>query len=272
MSCNPCPPSIRQANALDRWASNAYTHTLHKCACTLDDEHGNSRRRISFLLIVSKMFFFPLNFSQPFVTFLKEIPLWNLSVLVLNKQFYSSVLVNISLSHRFCGHFVCGCVHCSIDMFIMSRERRSCENTRQKHLRIRSVSLEHWIVSQDFRLLELWNSSVLHQNEGSIGKSFPDTWWKSRVSREISRAEGMDFLIPPEFSWSTFILSSSRAMYQEILPSEPINIDSDEIHPSLVMMRNEVWFLFQPVFCREMLYLKSSGMRSLFQHPQPPET
>ena len=82
----------------------------------------------------------------------------------------------------------------------------------------------------------------------------------------------MDFLIPPEFSWSTFILSSSRAMYQEILPSEPINIDSDEIHPSLVMMRNEVWFLFQPVFCREMLYLKSSGMRSLFQHPQPPET
>ena len=72
------------------------------------------------------------------------------------------------------------------------------------------------------------------------------------MSREISRAEGMDFLIPPEFSWSTDILSSSQAMYQEILPSEPINIDSDEIHSSLVMIRNEVWFLFQPVFAENV--------------------
>ena len=55
--------------------------------------------------------------------------------------------------------------------------------------------------------------SVLHQDEGGIGKSipaaqFPETQEISRVRspREISRAEGMDFPIPPEFWWSTDIL------------------------------------------------------------------
>ena len=41
--------------------------------------------------------------------------------------------------------------------------------------------------------------SVLHQNEGGIGKSIPDAQEISRDPREISTAEGMDFSIPPEY-------------------------------------------------------------------------
>ena len=87
---------------------------------------------------------------------------------------------------------------------------------------------------------KLWIVSVLHQEEGGIGKSIPDAQdfprperfpegearGKSRGSREIlrdfpgpwvlqnpwpreiSRAEGMDFPVPPESWWSTDILSS----------------------------------------------------------------
>ena len=166
------------------------------------NEHGNSRRRFSFFLIVYKTFF-PLNFSQPFVTFLKDIPLLNLSVLVLNNFIPQSCSI-----FPYPTNFV---VTLSVAAYIAPLICSSCQekggavkiqwtSTRQKHLRIRSISLEHWIVSQDFRLLKLWNSSVLHQNEGSIGKS--------RGSREISRAEGMDFPIPPESWWSTDIHSS----------------------------------------------------------------
>ena len=45
---------------------------------------------------------------------------------------------------------------------------------------------------------------------------------KSRGSREISRAEGMDFPIPPEFWWSTdilLIINPSTGMDQEIHPN-----------------------------------------------------
>ena len=63
---------------------------------------------------------------------------------------------------------------------------------------------------------------MLHQEEGGIGKSIPDAQdfprperfpegearGKSRGSREISRAAGMDFPLPPESWWSTDILSS----------------------------------------------------------------
>ena len=63
---------------------------------------------------------------------------------------------------------------------------------------------------------EIWYIvSVLHQDEGGIGKSIPDArsprperFPNFRGSREIWRAEGMDFPIPPEFWWSTDILSS----------------------------------------------------------------
>ena len=40
--------------------------------------------------------------------------------------------------------------------------------------------------------------SVLHQNEGGIGKSIPNAR-KIRGSREIWRAEGMDLPFSPEF-------------------------------------------------------------------------
>ena len=63
---------------------------------------------------------------------------------------------------------------------------------------------------------------------------------KSRGSREISRAEGMDFPIPPESWWSTDILSSSNFLQgvdQQILPCGQGRIDSVKINPSLLMMR-----------------------------------
>ena len=63
---------------------------------------------------------------------------------------------------------------------------------------------------------------------------------KSRGSREISRAEGMDFPIPPEFWWSTdilLIINPSTGMDQEIHPSGQGRIDSVKINPSLLRMR-----------------------------------
>ena len=63
--------------------------------------------------------------------------------------------------------------------------------------------------------------SVLHQDEGGIGKSIPDVQEISRDPNDFPRAkpegnlegrgkfwgaEGMDFPVPPEFWWSTDIL------------------------------------------------------------------
>ena len=62
---------------------------------------------------------------------------------------------------------------------------------------------------------------------------------KSRGSREIWRAEGMDFPIPPEFWWSTDNLSASiflQGVDQKILPCGQGRIDSVKINPSLLMM------------------------------------
>ena len=64
---------------------------------------------------------------------------------------------------------------------------------------------------------------------------------KSQGSREIWRAEGMDFPIPPEFWWSTDNLSASfflQGVDQKILPRGQGRIDSVKINPSLLMMRD----------------------------------
>ena len=101
----------------------------------------------------------------------------------------------------------------------------------------------------------VYTVSVLHQEEGGIGKSIPDAQdfprperfpegearGKSRGSREIWRAEGMDFPIPPEFWWSTDNLSASiflQGVDQKILPCGQGRIDSVKINPSLLMMRD----------------------------------
>merc|ERR1719222_411944 len=85
------------------------------------------------------------------------------------------------------------------------------------------------------------NVSVLHQDEGGIGKSIPDAREisRGRSPREIWRAEGMDFPIPPEFWWSTDNLSASiflQGVDQNILPCGQGRIDSVKINPSLLMM------------------------------------
>ena len=73
---------------------------------------------------------------------------------------------------------------------------------------------------------------------------------KSRGSREIWRAEGMDLPIPPEFWWSTDNLSASiflQGVDQEILPCGQGRIDSVKINPSLLMMRDckmAIWGTF----------------------------
>ena len=57
---------------------------------------------------------------------------------------------------------------------------------------------------------------------------------------EISRAEGMDFPIPPEFWWSTdilLIINSSTGMDQEIHPCGQGRIDSVKLNSSLLRMR-----------------------------------
>ena len=65
---------------------------------------------------------------------------------------------------------------------------------------------------------------------------------KSRGSRKISRAEGMDFPIPPEFWWSTdilLIINPSTGMDQEIHPCGQGRIDSVKINPSLLSAEDE---------------------------------
>ena len=62
------------------------------------------------------------------------------------------------------------------------------------------------------------------------------------MSREISRAEGMDFPIPPEFWWSTDILSSSiflQGVDQEDPPCGQGRIDSVKINPTLLTNFNK---------------------------------
>ena len=68
---------------------------------------------------------------------------------------------------------------------------------------------------------------------------------KSRGSREIWRAEGMDFPIPPEFWWSTDNLSASiflQGVDQKILPCRQGRIDSVKSNLFIKMMI-EWWML-----------------------------
>ena len=63
---------------------------------------------------------------------------------------------------------------------------------------------------------------------------------KSRGSREIWRAEGMDFPIPPEFWWCTdilLIINPSTGMDQELHPCGQGRIGSVKINPSVMRMR-----------------------------------
>ena len=93
--------------------------------------------------------------------------------------------------------------------------------------------------------------SVLHQDEGGIGKSIPDARKisrdprpESRGSREIWRAEGMDLPIPPEFWWSTDNLSASifiQGVNQKILPCGQGRIDGVKINPSLLVPQIDKW-------------------------------
>ena len=76
-------------------------------------------------------------------------------------------------------------------------------------------------------------------NPSPTPERFPETRGKSQGSREIWRAEGMDFPIPPEFWWSTDNLSASiflQGVDQKILPCGQGRIDSVKINPSLLMM------------------------------------
>ena len=82
---------------------------------------------------------------------------------------------------------------------------------------------------------------------------------KSWGSREISRAEGMDFPITPEFWWRTDILSSSiflQGVDQEILPCGQGRIDSAKINPSLLMMTDCILLL--TIFCSSGILIPPS--------------
>ena len=98
---------------------------------------------------------------------------------------------------------------------------------------------------------------VLHQNEaGRYWEIHPETPETSQGSREIWRAEGMDFPIPPEFWWSTDNLSASiflQGVDQKILPCGQGRIDSVKINPSLLMMTD--CLLHQFPFCCWFLVL-----------------
>ena len=69
--------------------------------------------------------------------------------------------------------------------------------------------------------------SMLHQNEGVIGKSIPDAREISRDTRDFPRAK-------PE---GNLIINSSTGMDQEIHPSGKARIDSVKTNPSLLRMR-----------------------------------
>ena len=94
-------------------------------------------------------------------------------------------------------------------------------------------------------------------------KRFPEgeARGKSRGSREIWRAEGMDFPIPPEFWWSTDNLSASiflQGVDQKILPCGQGRIDSVKINPSLLMMRECKMYLSQIAKCQISLYFSQT--------------
>ena len=89
-------------------------------------------------------------------------------------------------------------------------------------------------------------------------KRFPEgeARGKSRGSREIWRAEGMEFPIPPEFWWRTDNLSASiflQGVDQKILPCGQGRINSVKINPSLVMMRE--WQMLEAIRCDLNFYL-----------------
>ena len=87
---------------------------------------------------------------------------------------------------------------------------------------------------------------------------------KSRGSREIWRAEGMDFPIPPEFWWSTDNLSASiflQGVDQKILPCGQGRIDSVKINPSLLMMRDCSLLLLLTFISQFLWFLLSTGSR-----------
>ena len=62
--------------------------------------------------------------------------------------------------------------------------------------------------------MPIWNYAMLLQIDDMISsptpKRFPETRGKSRGLREIWRAKGMDFPIPPEFWWNGHSLIISR--------------------------------------------------------------
>ena len=89
-------------------------------------------------------------------------------------------------------------------------------------------------------------------NPSPTAERFPETREISqgRSPREISRAEGMDFSIPPEVWWSTDILSSSicpEGVDQKILPCGQPRNDSVKINPSRLMMRE--WMILKRAPC-----------------------
>ena len=91
--------------------------------------------------------------------------------------------------------------------------------------------------------------TLQQQEKGGIGKSIPDDPEKSRGSREISRAGGIYFPIPPKFWWSTdilLIINPSTGMDQGIHTCGQGRIDSVKINPSLLRMRECVVFFIEP--------------------------
>ena len=91
--------------------------------------------------------------------------------------------------------------------------------------------------------------SVLHQNEGGIGKSIPDAREisRGRSLKEISRVEGNlegggdGFLntsrVLVEYGHSLIINLSIRNSDQKFLPCGQGRIDGVKINPSLLMLR-----------------------------------
>ena len=104
-------------------------------------------------------------------------------------------------------------------------------------------------------------------------KRFPEgeARGKSRGSREIWRAEGMDFPIPPEFWWSTDNLSASiflQGVDQKILPCGLGRIDSVKINPSLLMMTDCFFPIWELQFENCELGFHSESTRGRRSHTQ----
>ena len=95
---------------------------------------------------------------------------------------------------------------------------------------------------------------------------------KSRGSREISRAEGMDFLIPPEFCCSTdilLIINPSTGMDQEIHPSGQGRIDIVKFNHFMLRMRE--WPILHPPRPKPLNYEQVGNLfQRRLQHLTPP--